>query len=101
NRYANAGSPLRGCGNDAALTQRLLEERGYAPILILKDSQATEAGIRAALKSLASAAGPGDYVYVHFSGYGNTDSAGPVLCPHDYVPDQHGIAYTEILQTVD
>src|SRR5205807_5554471 len=61
NRYANAGSALRGCGNDAALTERLLEERGYAPILTLKDTQATEGGIRAALKSLTAATGPGDY----------------------------------------
>src|SRR5688572_1500493 len=100
NKYPNASQQLKGCANDVALTRKMLKARGFGPIITLTDGQATGAGIQRALDALAKTK-PQDYVYIHFSGYGNKDGASPVICPADYKPGQGGIPYSTLLSKID
>ena len=93
--YANAATPLKGAVNDAKLTRSMLVARGYAPVLMLTDQEATAPRIRKALGALAKGAGPRDHVYIHFSGFGNKEAAGPALCTADYTSG-NGISYKEV-----
>jgi hypothetical protein len=72
---------LEGPVNDVALVRELLEARFQVPrgnILTLRDAQATHSGIRKAFADLAARVGPGDFVYIQYSGHGS------------YTPDQNG-----------
>ncbi len=100
NRYANSSQALKGCANDVALTRKMLKARGYGPIITLTNGQATGANIQRALDALTRTK-PQDYVYIHFSGYGNKDRTSPVICPADYKPGQGGIAYSSLLSKID
>ena len=100
NRYANTPQALQGSINDVALTRSMLKTRGYGPIITLTDDQASESNIRRALDALKRTQ-PQDYVYIHFSGYGNKEGAIPVLCPADYAPGQRGIPYKTLLAAID
>jgi Caspase domain. len=58
--------------NDYKLLKPLLVANKYAEqnIRLLKDQQATKAGIVSALNRLKQQTNAGDYVYIHFSGHG-------------------------------
>jgi hypothetical protein len=73
--YAAAGlEPLPGALTDVQIVRAALRERLGLPdaaITTLVDAEATHGGIRAALADLAGRVAPGDFVYIHFSGYGS------------------------------
>jgi hypothetical protein len=73
--YAAAGlRPLPGALTDVQIVRAVLRERlglADAAITTLVDAEATHGGIRAALADLAGRVAPGDFVYIHFSGYGS------------------------------
>ena len=73
NKYQNVPH-LRGSHNDIeAMRQILMTRFGFpeARIRILKDQQATRAGILAAFERLVGEASPQDMVVVHFAGHGS------------------------------
>lgn len=86
---------LRGALNDVELLRSLLVTRyGFREehVRVVIDTEATRAGILAALEKLAGQAGPEDLVYVHYSGHGSqvmdqngdeADEADETLVPHD------------------
>ena len=55
---------------DVPYVQTMLERSGYGEITALVNQQATKAGIVDAFQNLAAKCGPGDVVYIHFSGHG-------------------------------
>lgn len=66
---------LAGPPNDVRLLERALEARDVSDVTVLSDGiegapPPTRQAILAALAALAAEAGPGDLVYVHFSGHG-------------------------------
>jgi hypothetical protein len=66
--------PLRGTINDLVLMEELLRTRfdfKKENIVTLKDSEATNIGIKQALRDLAAKARQGDVVYIHYSGHGS------------------------------
>ena len=64
--------PLSGCVNDVLRMQQILKSKyGFTQFHKLTDAQATRAAIVAAFKRIVAEAGPGDIVYVHFSGHGS------------------------------
>jgi hypothetical protein len=80
NEYPNLPdySQLRGCVNDALDMKHLLETAfGFPPanISVLKNEQATEKGIRAAMEKLIADCAEGDIVVFHFSGHGSQMTA--------------------------
>ena len=99
-KYANNPQGLKGCGNDVTLTRSMLKSRGYGPIITLANSEATGAKIMKAVETLTRTQ-PQDYVYIHFSGYGNKEGSVPVICPADYKPGQGGIPYKSLLAKID
>jgi hypothetical protein len=65
---------LEGPANDVELTRALLESRFGVParnITTLVDAQATHSGIRKAFADLSARVGPGDFVYIQYSGHGS------------------------------
>ena len=74
-KYPDRVSPLAGSINDVEDMRRVLVEKFQFPpenILILKDSQATHAGIIEAIKGhLIAKAQQGDIVVLHYSGHGS------------------------------
>mgnify|MGYP002813284043 FL=1 len=65
---------LQGSINDIETMRQILVTRwGFSDtnITLIKDSEATRAGMLAALNRLATDAGPADTVYVHYSGHGS------------------------------
>lgn len=73
---------LRGGSNDVQLMRDVLRENGFAPadITVLASEidgaqPPTLANIRTAMQELASAANPGDFVYLHLSGHGSQQPA--------------------------
>lgn len=72
---------LKGVYNDIGLVRELLTGRyGFNPnrVRVLLDAEASHTRIEAAFKRLAEQAGPGDTVYIHYSGHGS------------YTPDLNG-----------
>jgi hypothetical protein len=73
--YPNQVSPLAGSLNDVEeMRQVLITKFGFPPenVLVLKESQATHAGIMNAIQShLISKTQPGDIVVFHYSGHGS------------------------------
>jgi hypothetical protein len=86
---------LQGSINDIETMREVLITRwGFAPgnITVVRDAQATRAGILSALQQLARQAQPNDTVYFHYSGHGSqvqdlngdeTDGLDETLVPHD------------------
>lgn len=87
---------LRGCGNDIELIKATLVGKFDVPpanVMLLKDEQATRAGILAAIQEhLITKAQAGDVVLLHYSGHGSRmpDSSGDerdgwdeTIVPHD------------------
>jgi hypothetical protein len=74
-KYPESVSPLAGSLNDVEdMRQVLIGKFEFPPenILVLKDSQATHAGILDAIKThLIAKAQPGDIVVFHYSGHGS------------------------------
>lgn len=115
NAYPSA--PLQGCLNDVAQMHDLLKGTyGFAEenIKILRDAEATGAGIEAGLAWLAEA-GPGsdksDVRVFHYSGHGTQvddlngdepDGADEAICPYDYetkgmfIDDRLGALYGKV-----
>jgi hypothetical protein len=56
--------------NDIAIIQGALSKQGFSDISVIKDGEATKAGIVKALNELKSRCLPGDIVVVHFSSHG-------------------------------
>ncbi len=86
--YAQRQFSLLGPPNDALALARTLTERFSFPqanIALLTDADATGAGIRAALDTLASQCQPGDEVLFFYAGHAALDPAPsePYLFPHD------------------
>lgn len=73
NRYQNVPE-LKGCVQDLEIQKQLLVHRfGFSPdnILTLKDQEASRENIITAFqKQLKETVQPGDFIFVHFSGYG-------------------------------
>jgi hypothetical protein len=72
---------LEGAHNDVELMQVVLERRFGIPahrIRMLLDEKATHQGLQQAFADLAQRIGPGDSVYIHYSGHGS------------YTPDLNG-----------
>jgi Caspase domain len=83
NEYPKLGPDkyLKGCVNDVEAMSRTLEERFEFlkdHLTILRDGEATRAGILAAMNELAGRAGRDDIVVFHYSGHGSrmTDREG-------------------------
>jgi len=73
NSYKNQNFNLRGCINDVdSLAQVLITTRGFAPedIVILKDAQATQAGIMDGVRKLFEGVAEGDILVFGYSGNG-------------------------------
>lgn len=98
NKFKNyPGSTLQGCVNDALDMSSVLQEfLGFtnADISVLKDAQATKAGIMAKLTTMVNGAKAGKYSYLVFSlsSHGTQvpdvsgdepDHADEAFCPHD------------------
>ena len=72
------GNYPNGCGwrklaslNDAGLLKKTFEKQGFDAIKIIRDSEATVAGIRDALEQLIDECGKGDKVILHVSSHGH------------------------------
>ena len=95
NRYAQAGSDLRGCINDVLNIRGVLTDLyGFRDddITTLLDEQATQAGMQTAIADLVASGEPGDVLLLHYSGHGShvrdvsgdeDDMRDEILCPHD------------------
>lgn len=77
NNYPGMSNDLKGCVNDANDWAELLAEFGFN-VDVLLDGQGTRENIKAALRNLVSALGPGDYGAFTYSGHGtyNRDTSG-------------------------
>jgi caspase domain-containing protein len=72
-RYPNFRQ-LAGCINDVEAMRQVLTDSFNFPenhVALLTDEQATQEGIRGALKDLVQRVGPEDIVVVHYSGHGS------------------------------
>jgi len=69
NNYPGVFNDLKGCVNDANDWAELLIEFSF-DVDVMLDSQCTRENIKAALRSLVSALGPGDYGVFTYSGHG-------------------------------
>lgn len=91
-----AGAPLAGCVRDAELWREVLQAQGFE-VMLLRNEQAREAPLMAALRDLLLAAAPGDELVFQFAGHGtqapdldgdeadgDTPGYDEALCPHDY-----------------
>lgn len=110
NAYRDA--PLKGCLNDVEDVRGLLTRKCGVPesaIRILRDGEATDAGIRSALAQwLVGGAQSGDRLFFHFSGHGSQLPSGGVLhniiCPFDFAwddPSLRGITNADFSATFD
>ena len=73
NKYAYV-PPLQGSVNDIETMRQILITRYGFPengIRLVKDTEATRAGIIAAFEGLVKETGPEDVVYIHYSGHGS------------------------------
>jgi hypothetical protein len=71
---------LQGCVNDVTAMASVLRTRFGFPaerVAVLTDGDATQAGIRAALATLADEVEPDDVVVLHYSGHGSQRSVDP------------------------
>eukprot|EP00246_Nothoceros_aenigmaticus_P006211 TRINITY_DN18_c0_g1_i1.p1 TRINITY_DN18_c0_g1~~TRINITY_DN18_c0_g1_i1.p1 ORF type:complete len:419 (-),score=57.52 TRINITY_DN18_c0_g1_i1:351-1607(-) len=76
--YAGTQAELHGCVNDvkrmySTLVERYGFEEGNITVLIDSDPESTQptgVNIRSALSDLVTGAGPGDVLFVHYSGHG-------------------------------
>lgn len=94
NEYRTVPS-LQGSINDIETMRQVLITRwGFAPahITVVRDNQATRAGILSALQQLVRQTQPNDIVYFHYSGHGSQvqdfsgdeeDGLDETLVPHD------------------
>src|SRR4051812_48566586 len=66
--------PLQGCVNDVTAMERLLRAAPYAfeHITVLRDGDATQAGIRTAFDALVEETQTDDVVVVQYAGHGST-----------------------------
>jgi hypothetical protein len=87
--YVGTGNDLQGCINDANNMNALLTSQGFTVEMCL-ETQATTAGIKAALKRLVTGAVPGDVLVFHYSGHGSqlpskteADGYEEIICPID------------------
>jgi hypothetical protein len=83
NKYPELGPDkcLKGCVNDVEVMSRTLADQFGFPedhLTVLRDGEATRAGILAAMDALVERAGPDDVVVFHYSGHGSrmTDREG-------------------------
>lgn len=98
--YANPNANLPGIDLDLNNMRQALTKMGYKPsqIRTVKDSQATLAGIRQAIKDwLINGVGPGDEAVFYYTGHGSqvpdtngdeADKADECLVPHDVQVDR-------------
>lgn len=87
--YTGTGNDLRGCLNDARNMDAMLQARGFETEMVL-ETDATTAGIKAALARLVKGAVPGDTLVFHYSGHGSqmpskleADGFEEIICPID------------------
>ncbi|MCB9884010.1 MAG: caspase family protein [Planctomycetes bacterium] len=73
NDYVNPDIPdLRGCVNDVALIEHVLERRyGFEEVRVLRDREATRAAILRELQRVVDATDRDDFLFVHYSGHGS------------------------------
>jgi len=95
-RYQVSQADLPGIDNDLRMMVQVVRLLGFEPAQtkVLRDDQATLAGIRGAFSGwLGEGAGPSDRVLIYFTGHGSqipdqngdeADQADEVLLPHDF-----------------
>ena len=97
----NTGWNKISSGNDVGILENALEKQGFTKnnITVLKDKDATKAGIIKQLKILSNKVRAGDVVLIHFSGHGqqiNDDNADePDGYDESIIPFDAHIRYTE------
>jgi hypothetical protein len=69
-KYGNPDANLPGIEKDVAQVEGFAQRMGYRRVVVLRDGQATHAGIVAAMGSALAQAGPNDRVLIYFSGHG-------------------------------
>ena len=94
-RYAIPAGSLAGCTNDARLLAETLERDGlFDETRVLLDAEATRQGILMAITSLGAGLGPGDQLWITYSGHsvpekhrraGSAELADDYLLVHDSV----------------
>ena len=84
---ASESSPLPGVKRDMATARSMAMAMGVEPgqIVELRDTQATHANIIAALEKLNAKVGPGERVFIYFSGHGTSYST-PQGCEQGFIP---------------
>lgn len=92
NNYPGTANDLSGCVNDARDWSAALESRGFG-VNMLVDTEATKAGMVAAIQEVVRSARSGDTVVIQYSGHGSyvpdddedeePDGRDEVLCPCD------------------
>lgn len=95
NEYQLPGADLRGCVNDVHNMAAVLEELyDFTPaeVTMLLDGAATKSAIEQGITRLVDTAGPGDVLYLHYSGHGSyvkdasgdePDERDEIICPTD------------------
>ena len=88
---ASESSPLPGVKRDMATARSMAMAMGVEPgqIVELRDTQATHANIIAALEKLNAKVGPGERVFIYFSGHGTSYST-PQGCEQGFIPYTSG-----------
>ena len=76
NKYPNfrAEKQLFGCVNDVDAMAKILQENFKFPannVVVVRNEQATQLGIRSEMKQLIARVGPGDIVVLYYSGHGS------------------------------
>lgn len=84
---ASESSPLPGVKRDMATARSMAMAMGVeqGQIVELRDTQATHANIIAALEKLNAKVGPGERVFIYFSGHGTSYST-PQGCEQGFIP---------------
>ncbi len=88
---ASESSTLPGVKRDMATARSMAMAMGVEPgqIVELRDTQATHANIIAALEKLNAKVGPGERVFIYFSGHGTSYST-PQGCEQGFIPYTSG-----------
>ena len=92
---ASGADPLKGMPNDMITSRKMALAMGVPErqIIELRDTQATKANIIAALDNLNKKVGPGEKVFIYFSGHGTSYSTSNG-CEQGFIPYTQG-RYTQ------